>query len=295
MLIVTNPGSNLSEAELAAYGVRLTPQQIVVDGVSHDTRAGVTHEQIDAWVRGAKVHPHVVGTTAAEFVTIFRELLRADPEVFAVMTSRKIIGSHDAAVAAARTLVESHKTPRVHVLDSGVTDLGAGLACALVGEAIVAGLTPAAIEELIAAYRAHARFVFVPETLDYLVKGGRATVVRAFLANVLGVRPLIGFVDGELKVLRKVDKKGDLAAELCAALEETIPAGRPMWAAVMHGGGLVKASLAATAVRARWSVEWQVVRPLSPSIYLHAGPGTVGVAAIDLTALPWRPPKPRVA
>lgn len=38
MRIVTNPGSNLDEETTLAKEIDLTPQKIVVDGISHDTR-----------------------------------------------------------------------------------------------------------------------------------------------------------------------------------------------------------------------------------------------------------------
>ncbi len=286
MLIVTNPGSNLTGDEIAQYGIRLTPQQIIVDGTSHDTRLGVSHETIDSWVRTAKVHPYVVGTTAAEFVALFRDLSQVDRQILAVMTSRKIIGSHDAAVSAARTLTQmpGYGDVRIAVADTGSTDLGAGLACMLAAEAARAGRSLAQIEMMLSTYRAKARFVFHAEKLDYLVKGGRATAVRAWIANVLGVRPLIGFVDGEVKVIRKIGAKADVIAEVVAELEQTVAAGRPIWAGVMHGDAPTRAAELARALSTRFETERLTVRPLSPSIYLHGGPGCLGVAAIEISA-----------
>lgn len=38
MRILTNPGSNLTDEVAHSLDVDLTPQKIVVDGISHDTR-----------------------------------------------------------------------------------------------------------------------------------------------------------------------------------------------------------------------------------------------------------------
>jgi len=46
MRIITNPGSNLTSAIVARYDVDVTPQQIVVDGVLHDTRDSIPQEEI---------------------------------------------------------------------------------------------------------------------------------------------------------------------------------------------------------------------------------------------------------
>lgn len=289
MIVVTNPGSNLPPELVARYGIELTPQQIVVDGTAHDTREGLSFEQIDAWVRTAKEHPYVLGTNAGEFAGLFQRVLQRDEEIFAVMTSRKIIGSHDAAQVAARTVTERHPTARILVGDTGVTDLGAGLASLLAAEAREAGLGMADIARLIDAFRNHARFVVTIKTLDYLVKGGRASSMRAFFADLLGLRPLIAFVDGELRAVGKTRTKSDPSGAVGEWLAKNVAPKTPVWAGVFHGGSPALAAVTLKDLRARFDVRFALSRPLSPSIYLHAGPESLGAVVVPLDALPWRP------
>jgi DegV family protein with EDD domain len=296
MRIVTNPGSNLSVAAIERYDVRLTPQVIVVDDKPHDTRGDIPLEDIDRWVRTAKVHPYVVGTTAAEFVGIFRDVARNDREILAVMTSRKVIGSHDAAVSAARTLSQATGGEAVKVLvaDSGATDLAAGLATMLAGESMRAGRSLEDAAAIVEACRKSATFRFVPQTLDYLVKGGRATSLRAWLANLLSVRPVVGFVDGEVKAIDRVSSKEPAARSLAALAEREHRQGRAIWAGIFHGGVEPAALVLERELRDRFDVRWSCVRPLCPSIYLHAGPGALGYAIVPLDQLGWDPPVPPI-
>ncbi|AKT39674.1 DegV family protein [Chondromyces crocatus] len=291
MIIVTNPGSNLPEGLVERYDIQVTPQQIVVDGVSHDTRFGIELALIDGWVRTAREHPHVVGTTAAEFVSTFRAALRHDREVLAIMTSRKIIGSYDAAQVAARTLLRlpGEEGAKITVFDTGVTDVGAGLSCILAGEARAAGMPLEDVVQLLEACRREIQVGFVVETLEYLVKGGRATALRAFFANLFGLRPLIAFSSGELKMMSKVSARADAGIAIAQWIAGSLGQGRRVAAAVFHGDAPHKAQRAAEELRRRLDVACLWLRPLSPSIYLHAGPGAVGVAAVPLDQLPWWP------
>ncbi len=293
MIIVTNPGSNLLGTEVERYSIRLTPQQIIVDGTAHDTRGGVGFEQIDTWVEGAKVHPYVVGTTAAEFVQLFQQVAADDRRILAVMTSRKIIGSHDAAVVAGNTL-RNH--PRygdveVTVVDSGVTDIGAGLACVLAAEARAAGKSTQEIVSIVNAYRERVKFLLSVETLDYLVKGGRATAFRAFFANLIGVRPIIGLSDGEVRLVDKVSTRKDPTVTLAARFADEVGAGRRVWAAVFHGGAAGKAGVLAAELRRVFDCNVLFTRAMAPSIYLHGGPGCVGAVVVPIDDLPWHPPR----
>jgi len=288
VLILTNPGSNLGPELVARYDVALTPQKIVVDGTEHDTRGEVDFARIDTWVKTAKEHPYVLGTSAAEFISAFTELAQRDPQILAVTTSRKIIHSHDSAIAAVRTL-EKRGAPRldVRVADSGFTDLGAGLAVTLAGEAMRAGRTLDEIATLVDAYRTQARFTLVADTLEYLVKGGRATAIRAFLANMLGVRPLLSMVDGELSIDGKISANKDRAEIIAAHLETAVGAGRPVWIGVFHGNAPERATALAASLEKRFRVLYRCIRPLSPSIYLHMGPGAVGAVVVPVDRLPF--------
>lgn len=298
MRIVTNPGSNLSAAAIARYEVELTPQTIMVDGVGHDTREPPSFAQIDAWVRGAKVHPYVVGTTAAEYVALFRRIARVDPNILTITTSRKVIGSYDAAVSAARTMQSrrEHDSLEIAVADSGVTDAGAGLAVALAGELVRSGVGLDEAARRLEAFRKAAVFRFVPDSLDYLVKGGRASLLKAWLADWMGVRPVLGFVDGEPNVITKVSSSVDRTAALVDQVAIACGDGEPVWAVMMHGGGAdeTQAVRCERALRARLDVRFWTTRPLSPSIYLHTGPGSLAIAALPLGKVDWRAADPPV-
>ena len=47
------------------------------------------------------------------------------------------------------------------------------------------------------------KVVAVPETLHYLFKGGRLSKATAVIGNILNIKPLIGFINGEVSVIKK--------------------------------------------------------------------------------------------
>jgi DegV family protein with EDD domain len=243
-------------------------------------------------VTTARQHPYVLGTSAAEFATLFSAAGKRDREILAVMTSRKVIGSHDAAVSAARALARSAHGAElsIRVADSGVTDLGAGMATVLACEAHRAGKTLAEAAELVDAFRRHTQFSLVPSSLDYLVKGGRATMLRAWIANLLNVRPHVAMIDGVLEVVGKVSASADRAAVIAEHMAARVGARRPAWIGVFHGGAPDLAERLRAALAERFDVRAAWVRPLAPSIYLHMGRRAVGAVVTPLDALPWSPP-----
>lgn len=294
MVVLTNPGSNLTPEHLRRFEIVLTPQVINVDGVMQDTRNIQTLDTIDEWVRTAKKHPFVLGTSAAEFVAIFRDIGRTQNEILGVMTSRKIIGSHDSAQAAIRTMAMLPGSPKltIRLVDSKATDVAAGLVTIFCAAAAKDGKP---IETIAAAAEKLAnsgRVTFVPQTIDYLVKGGRASFLKAWAADILKISPMLSFVDGEIENVGKVSRRDDMSEPMADMLLEQIGGRRDVWAAVAHGNNAIGAMAVATRLRDRFNVRYLNVQPLSPSIYLHGGPGCVLASVYPIDELPWTPAPP---
>lgn len=292
MQIVTNPGSNLSAEEIERHDIVITPQEVVVDGTYHDTRSGVTLATIDEWVSSAREHPYVLGTSAAQFAGIFAELGRKNPQLLAIMTSRELIQSFDAASSAARTLANRNDRPlEVRVVDSEAADVGAGLCTLLATSAKRQGLPLDRTIEALERFKAATMLRMHVATFDNLVNGGRASFLKSWIANVLGVRPILGFKDGRLEVTEKVSTKADpveaVAAPLIAKFRR-----RRVWAGIAHGGVEEDANRLADVIRAELDPTFLVVRPFSPGIYLHSGPGSLScfVGAVDQLGFEPLPP-----
>ena len=290
--IVTNHSSNLPDAALEAYGILRTDQVLIVDGEVHQTRDIRALADIDRWVARAKVHPYIVGTTAAEFVKVLGPLTRTEEEAVVITTSQKVIESYNAAVKALGTL-ESMRggAERFGVADSGVTDIGTGLACVYAAALAREGVPLAGVLSALERFRANVRFGFTLRSLDYLVKGGRASAVRAWLARMLKVRPLLAMERGEVQVAGRLPAEGDASVALAEYLTRGIE-GQPVWIALLHGNAPELAAGLEQELRRRVDVRFASTRPTTVSTYLHSGPGTVGGVVLPLNALPGRVPVP---
>jgi DegV family protein with EDD domain len=289
--ILANPGANLPPELLERYDVAQTSTTIAVDGQMHDVRDHVTLADVDRWIDGARVHPYVLGTSAAEFVKCYLDMgATQGAEICVLTSSRKITQSYDAACSAARTLASKMHAANVAVVDSTMTDLGLGLPVLVAAKAALAGLplpdVAAATEAMVRA----GRFVLLPRMLDNLVRGGRASFLRGWLANVLGVRPLLSFVDGEACLAGKCSASAAPAQVLADWITKQIPPSGPVWIGVFHGDVPEDAASLDALLRERYPVEVGIVREISPAVYLHAGPRSLGAVVFPLADLPWHPP-----
>ncbi len=105
-VIVGNLGSNLEPRWYDRFGIKVTPVHVSVDGKLIDTRTFRSTAEIDTVIRSAKKHPHILGTSAAEFIPLFNELQRHYDEIAGALAAghrgRELAESAEAVGSAGR-------------------------------------------------------------------------------------------------------------------------------------------------------------------------------------------------
>lgn len=292
MQLLTNPSSNVPESALAHYDVLLARQQIVVNHVSHDTRRELPLSVLDGWVGSSRDFPKVVGSTTEDLVPVFLQAIEKDPELLVVVTSKRLITTYHSAQAAAAKVKARAPHAHIQIVDTLSTDLGAGLQIIAAGEAKRAGRSMKDIVTLLTAMSDAGRAGMHVHDLTNVMKSGRSSLLRAWSATLLQVRPMMGIADGDLRVLGRIRTKDDPVLALANYFSERIANGRRIWLGVAHGGDPALAARCLAEFGTRFDVAYSLTRPLSSSTYLYMGRGALAVFVIPVDDLPWALPTP---
>jgi DegV family protein with EDD domain len=298
MRIATTAGSNLSDALAQELEITVMPQSIVVDGVAHESReASLDQALVDAWIRKGRAHPTAEAPEPRDFLRYFGVLAQRDPEILAVLTSRKLLGAHDAALTAKTQLAKSTepalKAARIEVVDTEAMDVGAGLLVQAAAQARNAGLGLEDAARFLRALASRMENLLFVNMLDQLIRSGRANFLESWVTGFLDVRPMLSLVEGELRAVGKRRAKADLGAKLGEYFAEKFAPGTSVWAAVAHGAAPELATQVAERLSRAYRVEYLCVRPFCPSVYLHTGPRSVAAFVLPLEGFAYRLRPPR--
>jgi DegV family protein with EDD domain len=219
--------------------------------------------------------PRTSAPSPQAFADCYQELLDGPYEhVVSVHISGKLSATVQAARLAAEPLGD-----RVTVIDTGSASAGVAL-CALGVERLLS-LGASSVADLAAygeRYTRNARCCFSVETLDYLHRGGRIGRAQALVGGLLGVRPILGIVDGEVEPLARVRGASKVRAALLELLEQETARDTELRVAIAHAQAPEQASALASAVaEARPQAAIELVVPLGPVIGTYGGPGTLGL------------------
>ncbi len=112
--------------------------------------------------------------------------------VYAVTLSAELSGSYNSAQLG-KTLYEEEKGEKnIYVFNSRSASIGQTLIALKIEACEKAGMTFAQVVETVENYIAGQNTYFVLETLETLRKNGRLSNMKAFVANALNIKPVMG-------------------------------------------------------------------------------------------------------
>ncbi len=267
--LVTDSAADVPANLIERYQIQVAPALVVIDGKPY--RDGIDLTRAEFYRRLPAFHP--LPTTAipaaGEFESIYQSL--PDGPILSIHTASTLSGFYNAARVGADSL-----GGRVTVVDSGSLSLGVGWQVITAAEVIAAGSGLLTALEAIAATRRRLQVVAVLDTVDNLRRSGRISLLRASLAGMLQIKPLIQLVDGSLTVLAQNRTLKKSLADFIARLKRL---GRLERLGVMYTDNAALADGVCEALAGQCSAP-PLVAQAAPAIGTHIGPNAVAVAVV---------------
>jgi fatty acid-binding protein DegV/CheY-like chemotaxis protein len=188
----------------------------------------------------------------------------------------------EAAAMAAADTASGGARHELRIVDSGLVSLALGTLAVFAARLAARGRSAAEVEARLDDLKGRMDVLFVVDTLEYLRRGGRIGAARAWIGKLLDIKPILGVADGEVVPVDRA--RGGRAAHprILELMAGRADGERPMVAGFAHANAPVWADRLRTLVEARFRVVETLVAEMGPTVGTHAGPGTVGVAWLQL-------------
>ncbi|RJX17991.1 MAG: DegV family protein [Desulforudis sp.] len=214
--------------------------------------------------------------TPYDFYSLFEESVRAGDPVVGIFISADMSGTCQSALTARKMVLEKYPEAVIEIVDSRSNCMELGFAVLAAARAAKASQP---LEEVVRQARhviERSRFLFVPETLEYLRKGGRIGGAAALLGAILQIRPILTVMDGKTEVFNKVRTKGRAIQAIVETFLMDVQQRGLGEVAVHHINSEAEGKKVAEMIKERLG-KTVPVYSIGPVIGLHVGPGTVGV------------------
>lgn len=254
--------------------IGILPLQVNLDAQPYHDGIDITPQDIFDFVERTKILPKTSAPSIGDYEDFFAEQLKLGDEVIHFNISSKSSGSHNMAKQAAEGF-----GGKVRVIDSRALSTGQGLlvlkACDMRDE----GKSAAEIEEAINELRTRVNTSFVPDSLDYLHKGGRVSGMIKVVAGMFKIHPLIYMDDGQLVPGKKYKGRMDvLLKQYVQDLKDLYPNYDKSRCFITHSSADENVvNVAKEKVKELFEFD-EVIETVAGSIITsHCGKGTLGV------------------
>lgn len=274
--IVTDSTSYISDEYIKKYDIKLVSLNVIINGVS-SREVDIENEVFYEEIKNSKEIPKSSQPIPEEMLNTFREIVEDGDSIVGIFLSSKMSGTYSNANMIKDMILEDYPDAEIHILDSKTNCMQMGFA---VIEAARTASEGKSINEVINAANHvinNSRFLFTPETLEYLKKGGRIGGAAALFGNVLQIKPILTVVNGETSVFKKVRTRKKAIEEIVKTVLEEIES-KGFGDIVVHHINCQEDGLKLAKALENKLGKKVDIQSIGPVIGVHVGPGSIGIA-----------------
>lgn len=222
-------------------------------------------------LKNSKDFPKTSQPTPAEFEGVYNEILLKNPEteIITITLSQSLSGTYNSARLAAENVNKN----KIFVIDSGQTAQSQLLFLEQIIELIEQGKTAKEIFDMQENLRKSVCIQFVPQTMEYLKRGGRIDLLSATIASVLNIKPILSFKNGKLENTKKCLGMQKAISEMVAEIPKTV---KKIYVCYIHEAEWTQKLM--DKVNQAFNFGITQAKKIGPVIGSHIGIGAVGLA-----------------
>ena len=280
--IVTDSTADLPSDLAQAHGIAVVPLTVAFGKEVFRDRVDIQPGEFYKKLTKARAHPASSPPPPAEFSARYREWVAQGHEIVSLHISGKLSKTFENARTAAMEL--DGPVSSLTVVDTGQVSAALGMLVLFAARMAARNETAASIRERLLDMSPRLHTLFVVDTLEFLARGGRIGKARALLGGLLGIKPILGMVDGEVAPVDRV--RGGRAAHprILELLHKRVDRSQPVIAGISHANAPVWADRLRALVRDQFQVAELIQTEIGPVVGANVGPGVVGACVFQPTA-----------
>jgi DAK2 domain fusion protein YloV len=269
--VVSDTSADLPDPVLDRHHIALVPLQVVFGQETFRDRVELKPEEFYQRLRTARELPTTSQPTPADFVRVLRDARAEADEVVAVLLSAALSGTFASAQAAVRAA----GIGGVHLVDSRSASLGLGMLALRGAELAEAGRGAGEIARELERVRGHAGMLLTVDRYDNLLRSGRVSRGKAWLAGMLDVKPILSLdASGRVIPVDRVRGRDQVVPRVLALLDKRLtPRPKVIRFGVAHAEAPETAERVRNALVAAYQPRECFVTLATGVLATHVGPG----------------------
>ena len=274
--IVTDSTSYIPEEFINKYDISVVSLNVIMNGESI-REVDLDNETFYSKMEESTEIPSSSQPSPDEIYNTFENIIKEGNSIVGIFISSDMSGTVSSANLIKNMLLEKYPTAHIEIVDSRSNCMQMGYVAIEAAKAAAAGKSMEEVIDVCTSVINNSRFLFTPDTLDYLKKGGRSGGASALLGTLFQIKPILTVCDGKTTVFTKVRTKKKAVDTLVTTLVNDLQ-GKELGGVIVHHINCQDEGLSLAAkIKKQLGVDVQI-DTIGPIIGLHVGPGSIGVA-----------------
>lgn len=206
-----------------------------------------------------------------------KEVVKTGDDLLCVFLSSEMSGTFNSAHIAKNMILEEYKDAKIEIIDSRSNCMQLGFCSIVAARAAKEGSTLEEVKQIVEENIKRSRFLFIPDNLVYLKKGGRIGGASAILGNILKIIPILTVENGVTTVFSKVRTKKNAIVKMIDKVLLDVNDYGISGIVVHHINCIYEAKEVKDKLEELLNIKVKIF-DIGPVIGLHVGPGAIGIA-----------------
>lgn len=274
--IITDSTSYIPKELIDEYEIEIVSLSVIFGNESFNEMEISNTEFYDKLKKEDKI-PTSSQPAIDDICKLFESNIVKGNDIVGIFLSSDMSGTYSTASLAKSMVLEKYPEAKIEILDSRSNCMQLGFAVLTAAKVSKEGQP---FENVVFEAKKNiksSKFIFIPDTLEYLKKGGRIGSASALIGSILQIKPILTVIDGKTAVLSKVRTSKKALAKIIDVFLEDIDKLGFGGAIVHHINCEEEAKKVANLIKETTGKIIEVT-PIGPVIGTHVGPGAIGIA-----------------
>jgi DegV family protein with EDD domain len=279
MRIVMDDAGDVPAESIKKHNLKILPVNVMFGTEEFLSGVDITHETFYEKVKAVGDHnfPKTSQPTPFQFVEAYESILaEGEKDILTITVSEKLSGTYASAVAAGKEL---EGQGNFYLFDSQGGSAAQGFMALEAAEMAAAGKDIDTVIARLKTMRESMVVVFLINSLEYAVKGGRVSALRSTMASLLNIKPIMQLENGLIVEAGKVRTYKKAMNYMVDFVKERV-GDKPVKVAFLHARDVEGMRTLQALARPQLKIIEEIEVDLAIAVAINLGPGALGIAVV---------------
>ena len=276
--LVCDSLSDIPKELIDKYDIQVVPLTVIFDEKEYIDGIDISKEKFYKMLRSSENIPKTSQCTYIQFRDIFKKYVSQGSDILYIGGSSAASGTLQSA-----TMARNDLDGNIYIFDTKNLSIGSGCLVLSAAEMIAKGENIINIIAHLDKIKESLKIFFTVDNLDYLQKGGRISLAKATIGNMLNIKPILSIEEGLVKPVEQVRGKKQVLSKILNLIKENIGTDLSKKRVLLtYGDNKAEIAIFKEKIEKEFIVGEIIIENVSSSICSHTGPGIIGIACCDI-------------